>query len=62
MPLYDYMCVSCGHTEEVKQSINDDKITICPKCLKPEYERLIGKTSFELKGSGYYVTDFRDKK
>lgn len=60
-PLYDYRCTSCNHTEEVKQSIKDDKITVCPKCFKPSYERLIGSTSFELKGTGYYVTDFKNK-
>lgn len=61
MPLYDYRCSACGHIEEVKQSIKEDKLTVCPQCGKDTYERLIGKTSFELKGTGYYVTDFRDK-
>jgi putative FmdB family regulatory protein len=53
------MCTDCGHVAEVKQSIKDDKLTTCPQCNKETYTRMIGATNFALKGTGYYVTDFR---
>jgi putative FmdB family regulatory protein len=59
MPLYDYSCTACGHIAEVRQGINDAKLTTCPKCNAETFTRLIGATNFALKGEGYYVTDFK---
>lgn len=62
MPTYDYECASCGHTLEVFQDINDDRLTKCPECGKEELRRLIGGGSgIIFKGSGFYVTDYKKK-
>ena len=61
MPIYEYVCKSCGNEVEKLQKISDQPLKICPTCGKLELERLISKTSFQLKGTGWYVTDFKDK-
>ena len=61
MPTYEYQCKKCGHELEVVQRITEDELTRCPKCGKDELSRLISATSFQLKGSGWYATDFKDK-
>ena len=62
MPIYEYQCKACGHRLEAFQKISDDPLKNCPECEKEELEKLISATSFHLKGTGWYVTDFRDKK
>lgn len=58
MPTYDYECRSCGHSEEVFQSITDDALTTCPACGKGEFRRLISAgVGIIFKGSGFYTTD-----
>lgn len=61
MPIYEYQCKACGHTLEAFQKINEDLLTECPKCQKPDLQKLISSTSFQLKGTGWYATDFRNK-
>jgi len=61
MPIYEYACAGCGHQLEVMQSIKDPPLTQCPKCKKNKLRKLISAAGFQLKGSGWYVTDFRDK-
>lgn len=61
MPLYEYQCKTCGHYLEVLQSMRDDPLQICPQCRQPHLNKLISKSAFQLKGEGWYVTDFRDK-
>src|SRR5262245_33789997 len=56
MPVYEYRCEHCGDFEEM-QRITDPPLTRCPKC-KRKVRRLISNTSFQLKGSGWYVTDY----
>jgi putative FmdB family regulatory protein len=56
MPIYEYRCEQCGDFEEM-QRITDPPLTRCPKCHK-KVKRLISNTSFQLKGSGWYVTDY----
>ena len=56
MPIYEYRCEQCGDFEEM-QRITDPPLTRCPKC-KRKVRRLISNTSFQLKGSGWYVTDY----
>lgn len=54
MPIYDYLCKQCGHEWEVEQRITEDPIKKCPTCGALEAKRLISKTSFVLKGGGWY--------
>jgi putative FmdB family regulatory protein len=54
MPVYEYACEKCKHEFEVEQRISDDPIKTCPKCRARKVKRLISRTSFVLKGSGWY--------
>lgn len=53
MPTYEYLCKACSHEWEEDQKMSDEPIRTCPKCEKDEAQRLIGKPSFILKGSGW---------
>ena len=62
MPTYDYRCDACGHAFEHFQSMTADPIRRCPKCRKLKVKRLIGTGAGLLfKGSGFYITDYRDQ-
>lgn len=61
MPIYEYVCQQCGHELEKLQKISDAPLTDCPNCNKPSLSKKISAAGFQLKGSGWYVTDFRDK-
>ncbi len=61
MPIYEYECPSCG-VMEVTQRITDKALTKCPQCKRRKVKKLISNTSFQLKGSGWYVTDYGGKK
>ena len=61
MPIYEYQCSACAHEFEAFQNISDAPLKKCPVCHKNKLEKLISATSFQLKGEGWYVTDFRDK-
>ena len=60
MPIYEYRCASCGHELEALQKLSDAPLTECPACHKPELKKLVSAAGFQLKGSGWYVTDFRN--
>ena len=62
MPIYEYRCNACGHEFEVMQKITDGPIRKCEKCGRLKAKRQISQTSFILKGSGWYVTDYKGKK
>jgi putative FmdB family regulatory protein len=63
MPTYDYICNACGHEFEQMQSMSDEPLKICPSCEKDEVVRKIsGGTGVIFKGSGFYKTDYADKK
>ncbi|MGZ5186444.1 MAG: FmdB family zinc ribbon protein [Caldimonas sp.] len=63
MPIYAYRCSSCGHAQDVLQRIADPVLTVCPACGQASYVKQVTAAGFQLKGSGWYVTDFRgDKK
>ncbi len=62
MPLYEYQCKSCGHRFEKIQRFSDEPIRECPKCHKPEAERLLSAPAVQFKGEGWYVTDYARKK
>ena len=59
MPIYEYLCSSCGVKKEHLQKISDARLTVCPDCGKPTYEKQLTAAGFQLKGSGWYVTDFK---
>ncbi|HSR63258.1 MAG TPA: zinc ribbon domain-containing protein [Gammaproteobacteria bacterium] len=62
MPIYEYQCEECGHRMEAFQKITDPQLTTCPACEKTTLKKLVSAAAFQLKGSGWYVTDFKDKK
>lgn len=62
MPIYEYLCNSCGAEKEHLQKINDAPIAVCPVCGSSNYVKRISAAGFQLKGSGWYVTDFKGKK
>ena len=61
MPVYEYECTACGHQFEEFQKITDKPIRTCPACKKRKVRKLISQTTFVLKGSGWYVTDYGRK-
>ena len=59
MPIYAYRCATCGHVQDVLQKMSDALLTTCPACGAATYEKQVTAAGFQLKGSGWYVTDFR---
>ncbi len=59
MPIYAYRCEACGFAKDVLQKISDAPLTDCPQCGKAEFRKQVTAAGFQLKGSGWYVTDFR---
>ncbi len=62
MPIYAYKCESCGHAKDVLQKMSDAPLVDCPSCGAPAFKKQLTAAGFQLKGSGWYVTDFRDGK
>lgn len=60
MPIYAYRCDSCGARKDVLQKISDAVLTTCPACGAESFRKELTAPAFQLKGSGWYVTDFRD--
>lgn len=60
MPIYAYKCASCGFAKDVLQKISDAPLTQCPTCGQEAFSKQVTAAGFQLKGSGWYVTDFRD--
>jgi putative FmdB family regulatory protein len=60
MPIYAYRCSACGHAQDVLQKLSDPVLTVCPACGASTYEKQVTAAGFQLKGSGWYVTDFRN--
>lgn len=61
MPIYEYECVKCGHTMDAIQKFSDPALTECPACHEPGLRKRVSAPAFHLKGSGWYVTDFKDR-
>ena len=61
MPIYAYKCSACGHAKDVLQKLSDQPLTVCPACGQSTYSKQVTAAGFQLKGSGWYATDFRDK-
>ncbi len=59
MPIYAYKCESCGHSKDVLQKISDAPLTECPACGKASFAKQVTAAGFQLKGSGWYATDFK---
>jgi putative FmdB family regulatory protein len=60
MPIYAYKCGSCGHAKDVLQKMSDAPLTTCPACQQDSLTKQVTAAGFQLKGSGWYVTDFRE--
>jgi putative FmdB family regulatory protein len=59
MPIYAYRCAACGFAKDVLQKMSDPLLTVCPECGKSEFQKQVTAAGFQLKGSGWYVTDFK---
>ncbi|CAG1016418.1 hypothetical protein BURC_01311 [Burkholderiaceae bacterium] len=59
MPIYAYRCESCGHAKDVLQKVSDPLLSTCPACNAATFKKQLTAAGFQLKGSGWYVTDFR---
>jgi putative FmdB family regulatory protein len=59
MPIYAYRCESCGFEKDVLQKMSDAPLTQCPQCTNDTFRKQLTAAGFQLKGSGWYVTDFR---
>lgn len=60
MPIYAYLCSSCGLQKDLLQKMSDAPIITCPECGKNTFFKQLTSAGFQLKGSGYYVTDFKN--
>jgi putative FmdB family regulatory protein len=59
MPIYEYRCAACGHQEDHLQKLAEAPLTKCPACGKKKYAKQLTAPGFQLKGSGWYATDFK---
>jgi putative FmdB family regulatory protein len=59
MPIYEYRCAECGFQDEYLQKVSEAPLTVCPSCGKPAFRKLVSAAGFQLKGSGWYATDFK---
>ena len=59
MPIYAYRCATCGHAKDVLQKMSDPLLTVCPACGASAFVKQLTAAGFQLKGSGWYVTDFK---
>lgn len=61
MPIYEYQCTACGHQLEALQKMSDQPLKECPECKQKTLAKLVSAAGFQLKGSGWYVTDYSKK-
>ena len=59
MPVYEYRCSACGHADEHLQKVSDAPLKVCPACGKAKYQKQLSAAGFQLKGTGWYATDFK---
>jgi putative FmdB family regulatory protein len=59
MPIYEYRCEECGHQEDHLQKVSEKPLSKCPACGKKAYKKMLSAAGFQLKGSGWYATDFK---
>lgn len=60
MPIYAYRCDDCGHAKDVLQKVSDAPLTVCPSCGQESFKKQLTAAGFQLKGTGWYATDFRN--
>ena len=60
MPIYEYLCQVCGHGLEALQKLSDPVLVACPACARPALKKQVSAAGFQLKGSGWYATDFKN--
>lgn len=60
MPIYEYRCASCAFQKEYLQKVSDPVLSDCPECGKPTFNKMLTAAGFQLKGSGWYATDFKN--
>ena len=60
MPIYAYRCAECGHAKDVLQKLSDAPLTTCPACQAEAFQKQVTAAGFQLKGSGWYATDFKN--
>jgi putative FmdB family regulatory protein len=60
MPIYEYRCSSCGFQNEYLQKVDAEPLAVCPECGKGTFNKLLSAAGFQLKGSGWYATDFKN--
>ncbi len=61
MPIYEYRCSGCGHQQEFLQKLSDAPLTVCTACGKETFSKMVTAAGFQLKGSGWYATDFKNR-
>ncbi len=61
MPIYEYQCSNCHHTFDLIQKMSDEPVKLCPICSQETAVRLVSAAGFQLKGTGWYATDFKTK-
>ena len=59
MPIYEYRCSNCAHQQEFLQKLSDPPRTQCPRCGQETLSKMVTAAGFQLKGSGWYATDFK---
>ena len=59
MPIYEYRCTACGFQKEFLQKMSDPTLTTCPECKQESFSKMLSAAGFQLKGSGWYATDFK---
>jgi putative FmdB family regulatory protein len=59
MPIYEYRCANCGFQDEYLQKVSEAPLKVCPSCGRKKFEKLLSAPGFQLKGSGWYATDFK---
>jgi putative FmdB family regulatory protein len=62
MPIYEYRCGACGHQDEYLQKLSEPALAQCPACGNASFQKLLSAAGFQLKGSGWYATDFKGSK
>ena len=59
MPIYEYRCADCGHQDEFLLKLSEPPLSVCPVCGKSAFQKQLSAAGFQLKGSGWYATDFK---
>jgi len=60
MPIYDFQCTNCGHQGEEMRKMSESNTTFCPQCKQETFVKMLSAPSFQLSGSGWYATDFKN--